>query len=112
MPEIEPSDPTLATTDRFNRAFRRGARFLPNAHLPSRAKCPQPARRGNPRFLESDKSSSKGKARKVSAGSANQFYKFHEGCVEDNANTETFTTLRGTLLPMLLSGELRPTTEN
>ena len=38
-------------------------------------------------WSSSDKTSSEGKARRVSARSANQFNKFQEGCVEENTNT-------------------------
>jgi hypothetical protein len=38
-------------------------------------------------WSSSDKTSSKGEARRVSVGSANQFNKFQEGCVEENTNT-------------------------
>ena len=38
-------------------------------------------------WSSSDKTSSEGEARRVSAGSANQFNKFQEGCVEENTNT-------------------------
>ena len=38
-------------------------------------------------WSSSDKTSSGGEARRGSAGSANQFNRFHEGCVEENTNT-------------------------
>lgn len=40
-------------------------------------------------WSSSDKTSSKGEARRVSAGSANQFNRFQEGCVEENTNSES-----------------------
>ena len=42
-------------------------------------------------WSSSDKTSSKGEARWVSAGSANQFNKFQEGCVEENTKTADLT---------------------
>jgi SWI2/SNF2 ATPase len=38
-------------------------------------------------WSSSDKTSSAGESRRVSAGSANQFNRFQEGCVEENTNT-------------------------
>ena len=41
-------------------------------------------------WSNSDKTLSEGKARRVSARSANQFNRFQEGCVEENTNTAGF----------------------
>ena len=46
-----------------------------------------PDRQTHEDWSSSGKTSSKGEARRVSVGSANQFNKLQEGCVEENTNT-------------------------